>query len=366
MPPLISKVSRRASLDLIRSFAIIAVVALHVVPQSESAWVYRIFFESMSKVGVPLFLILSGYLMLDRDYTEPDRLKRFFVHNWLPMVVAFELWVFVSFLLSAGKYAIQPDGSFRDLVGGVLSTAAFWGEPYMTYFWYMQMIIGIYLFIPPLASFLHTVVSKGCRVWVHVVMSLLLVWVFLLPTMQLIAGWFGVKISGESSLGWFVGKGALGVAYMLLGYCLRTVPILVNASLKIRVVVFFLSVALLWGVCAVDYAQTRQSFMVTDGFLPIAAFAFALFWLLLKTERPLADMPHLRTASYWLSRLSFGVYMSHVLVAMCIGAVLPDALSSGVMKLAIINPVTVLALAVVACLVLERITVTRKWLLLVR
>lgn len=151
----------------------------------------------MSKVGVPLFLILSGYLMLDRDYTEPDRLKRFFVHNWLPMVVAFELWVFVSFLLSAGKYAIQPDGSFRDLVGGVLSTAAFWGEPYMTYFWYMQMIIGIYLFIPPLASFLHTVVSKGCRVWVHVVMSLLLVWVFLLPTMQLIAGWFGVKISGE-------------------------------------------------------------------------------------------------------------------------------------------------------------------------
>ena len=42
------------------------------------------------------------------------------------------------------------------------------------------MIIGIYLFIPPLASFLHTVVSKGCRVWVHVVMSLLLVWVFLL------------------------------------------------------------------------------------------------------------------------------------------------------------------------------------------
>ena len=98
MTPPISKVSRRASLDLIRSFAIIAVVALHVVPQSESAWVYRIFFESMSKVGVPLFLILSGYLMLDRDYTEPDRLKRFFVHNWLPMVVAFELWVFVSFL----------------------------------------------------------------------------------------------------------------------------------------------------------------------------------------------------------------------------------------------------------------------------
>lgn len=125
-------------------------------------------------------------------------------------------------------------------------------------------------------------------------------------------------------------------------------------------------VALLWGVCAVNYVQTQQSFMVTDGFLPIAVFAFALFRLLLKTERPLANMPRLRYCSYWLSRLSFGVYMSHVLVAMCIGAVLPDALSSGVRKLVVVNPITVLALSIVACLVLERIAVTRKWLLLVR
>ena len=48
MTPPISKVSRRASLDLIRSFAIIAVVALHVVPQ----YLLRINVESRC-VAVP-------------------------------------------------------------------------------------------------------------------------------------------------------------------------------------------------------------------------------------------------------------------------------------------------------------------------
>lgn len=72
---------RNPTLDLIRSCAIIAVVTLHIMPQSEHVWSYRIFVESMSKVGVPLFLILSEYLMLNRDYTTPNRLKRFFTHN---------------------------------------------------------------------------------------------------------------------------------------------------------------------------------------------------------------------------------------------------------------------------------------------
>lgn len=103
---------------------------------------------STSKVGVPLFLIISGYLMLDRDYTVP-KLKRFLMHNYLPLCVSFECWCVIAFLPHfAATHTLQTVADF-------MRTMLFIGEPAMIHFWYMQMLLGIYLLIPVLACFLR-------------------------------------------------------------------------------------------------------------------------------------------------------------------------------------------------------------------
>lgn len=86
--------------------------------------------------------------MLDRDYTVP-KLKRFLMHNYLPLCVSFECWCVIAFLPHfAATHTLQTVADF-------MRTMLFIGEPAMIHFWYMQMLLGIYLLIPVLACFLR-------------------------------------------------------------------------------------------------------------------------------------------------------------------------------------------------------------------
>lgn len=170
--------ARSVAIDFLRAIAILAVVSVHTLPvpllgaslansgkiinggisldsvlsatslSDSSSTLISAIIGSTSKVGVPLFLIISGYLMLDRDYTGP-KLKRFLMHNYLPMFVSFECWCAIAFLSHfAANRTLQTVADF-------LRTMLFIDEPAMIHFWYMQMLLGIYLLIPVLACFLR-------------------------------------------------------------------------------------------------------------------------------------------------------------------------------------------------------------------
>ena len=85
--------------------------------------------------------------MLDRAYSGP-KLKRFLKHNYLPLLVSFESWACVAII---AKLAANP--SVSSIAEG-LRTMLLIGDPFMIHFWYMQMLLGIYLFIPILAGVL--------------------------------------------------------------------------------------------------------------------------------------------------------------------------------------------------------------------
>lgn len=356
---------RNPALDLIRSCAIIAVITLHIMPQREDLWIYRIFVESVSKVGVPLFLILTGYLMLDRDYATPGKIKRFLVHNWLPLVFAFEIWVVVSSLVPVARM-FMDSGSLAKTIGDVLGTAFFWREPFLIHLWYMQLLIGIYLFIPALAICLRASTTNETRIWLYIVLGLFICWVFVLPTVQQILSWYGINIGGESTLGWFSGRGAMGIAFMLLGYCIRTIPVLHSCRQSMRWIIFALSLLLLWGVSALDWIETKQSFMVTSGFFPIAFFGFALFLLMEPLGHLMVRMHKFSRVCLRISKLSFGIYMVHLPMSMLLNAVLPDFASHGFIHLAIVNPFTIGVLSFACCLLLEQIPFAKRWMLLIK
>lgn len=60
---------RRESLDLIRAVAIVLVVLLHTIGHyvPVEAMTHNVC-QAFGTLGVPLFVILTGYLMADRDY----------------------------------------------------------------------------------------------------------------------------------------------------------------------------------------------------------------------------------------------------------------------------------------------------------
>ena len=133
---------RSCNLDLIRIFAFLCVIAVHAFMNCEFydlsvagvgmlvATCLRNFFM----ICVPLFLLLSGYLMKDKT---PCRAYYF------KLIRILGIYLLASIL--CGAYKLIYDGenfSFSDAVSGLFDFVT------AGYSWYIEMYIGLFLMIP--------------------------------------------------------------------------------------------------------------------------------------------------------------------------------------------------------------------------
>lgn len=137
---------RVAYLDLLRVFSILAVMVLHVSGQSwavldvhSAEWRVLTFYDGICRWGAPLFVMISGALMLDRDRTG-----RQLVRKSLRLVAAFLFWSAVYALVESRRRPMAT----RELL---LEIAA--GHYHM---WFLFMILGLYLITP----FLRRIVAS--------------------------------------------------------------------------------------------------------------------------------------------------------------------------------------------------------------
>lgn len=349
---------RSVAIDFLRVIAIVAVVCVHSLPVpiiSGGGW--RIFASaaigSLSKIGVPLFLIITGYLMLDRDYSGP-KLKRFLQHNYLPLLVSFEAWVCIAMI---AKLAADP--SVSSIVEG-LRTMLLIGDPFMIHFWYMQMLLGIYLFIPILASFIRSFEQNADK-YIRMIIVVGVVFTFVFPTIQMIYNWLGGNSDYEMTLGGFTGRGALGILYMLLGYAIKK-DLFNSGKHTVHIPLALLSLVLLWGLSSMELSLTKELFLVTAGFFPIALAAFAFAnWMIHTSVWHHCPVSFAR-ALQCLAGYAFGIYMVHPLVHEVLSKLIPQGAHS--VRIISLNPITIFLISLCCCILLARIKPFRKWLLL--
>ncbi|WP_421017334.1 acyltransferase [Furfurilactobacillus cerevisiae] len=161
---------RIITLDVIRTVAIVLVVACHSIQQTipflgisgdGRQFVNYPFIKQfvmtaifiLGRTGVPLFLILSGYLMIDRPFTVASYLKHFLWHNLLSLLVCFEIWtgLYQIFIYLVFKVHISiKDYLFSFLFLNDKSFQLF--SKYLWHYWYIPAIIGLYLVLPFLAN----------------------------------------------------------------------------------------------------------------------------------------------------------------------------------------------------------------------
>lgn len=139
-------------LDAARSLAIVLVVMCHSVEAyfalnrefvsgldfASKGFAFVVF--NLGRIGVPLFLFISGFLLLDRDWT-PKSIMAFWKSRWLPLLLCVETWVVLYnvFLWSNG-HPIE--------IKRMICNMLFVGRIDMKHFWYMPVILGLYLFLP--------------------------------------------------------------------------------------------------------------------------------------------------------------------------------------------------------------------------
>lgn len=161
-------VVRDAWLDWCRLFAISAVVLTHCVEQYYPLSVIvtlppaqklpALILFTIGRLGVPVFLFLSGYLIPSRHEIEcvGDYCK-FIKRKWLPLFVCVELWIGIY-----GAVFLVGSDNVRWL--DVIRWMLFNRSVPLSHWWYVPMILGVYLGIP-LLSVLKKALGRSFILW---------------------------------------------------------------------------------------------------------------------------------------------------------------------------------------------------------
>ena len=157
-------VVRDAWLDWCRLFAVSAIVLTHCVEQFYplSAKPPALLLFTIGRLGVPVFLFLSGYLLPSRyEIKCREDYLLFVVKKWLPLFLCVEIWIViygVNFLI------VSDNVRWFDVIRWMLFNQM---VP-LSHWWYMPMILGAYLGIPLLSVF-KNVLGRSFVVWLFAV-----------------------------------------------------------------------------------------------------------------------------------------------------------------------------------------------------
>jgi len=229
-------------IDLLRIFACFMVVLSHssdpFIAQFEkdySAFFSGAFFGSIVRSCVPLFIMISGYLLLQEKL---DNMGHFYNKRAKRLIIPFVTWSIVLPILYFLYVNYSPIGLTSSLQKSDFTAEATWKKIYLSIFnfnydttvlWYMYMLFGLYFFLPIIGGWIQNSSKENIQYY-------LIFWLttLFLPYIEWLAPQLGYN-------GNFGNRGILGVCdwnvhgtfhyfsgymgYMVLAYYLRTYPI---------------------------------------------------------------------------------------------------------------------------------------------
>ncbi len=285
--------------DWLKMIAILAVILVHcsskyLLPETvfQPNWYLGVLFESCSRFGVPLFIMVSGFLILRKNQSiadVPRRLKRIIV----PFLFWLVICVLAKFIFMFKVNGVADLGFF--LVGALLDPTIVSVE-----FWFVYMIIGLYILSPIITTWLYNANIREIE-------YAIIVWALIS-----FVGFSNVEFLLYDYLRYFTGS----IGYFILGYYLVAKQ---KSCFRNRNFgwLLFISGTLLafFGTVFASMVMGTQSllFFNLGDITPSACLqAMGLFIIISNTD--FNKFPRLlNKIALYLSLGSYGVYLSNVL-----------------------------------------------------
>ena len=339
-------------IDLVRAIAILTVLYIHAtdgiyIISSDAILNYTTFsrvfnFASLfiGRIGVPFFLMITGYLLLDRKYDD-ERVRQFWNKSVKGLIVVTVLWA-VIYALSLQVVSVEyAQVSFGEA-----------GNLFFSHMWYMPMIIGMYLSMPfvsaALERFDHNTIWQAT-----IVFSLL---AFILPFITLVLDMHGIQnVNIQFCLGF---SGGIYGIYIILGYLVKKGQFKHFNSVKLGLIALIsFMVCLLFEY----YAFTiGYDFQLWYEFPFVLTGSFALFELCSRMGKvrayPLVT---------FLSKYSFAVFLVHNLFRLPLLPFIVELPYTEPVK-AIILWILLIVLSYAAVVIIYRIPKFGKYILYMR
>lgn len=298
--------------DRLRNIATLMVIAIHVaapvahVPTdlNSSWWWHGNFWNSVSRPGVPLFVMLSGFLLLGKDYPLPDFLKRRFSRVLIPAL----FWMCIYSLY--GYLAKGSPASIPEMLHNIVV------RPVHYHLWFIYLIIGLYLVYPILRPWIKSAKEQDFRYFF--IMCMIGSWLY-----KILAEFFNLPI------GVYFELFANNAGYFVLGYYLGVKPAADAGNSGSLQAWRWTEKQLLyigWGLAICGTLCTMlASYFINGGFQPGGNFN-VFFYDYLTPNVGFSAIGWFLLARYGLQRhplleiekefaaASFGIYLAHVLV----------------------------------------------------
>jgi surface polysaccharide O-acyltransferase-like enzyme len=276
--------------DLIRTLAIIGVIFLHatndLTPDSMSQlevvrWVTVDVYQSIARIGVPLFVMLTGALLLQP--TKIESLTEFFKKRWARIGLPFFFWgaIYFVWIYFADNQAV----TVNSIIQGFLTS------PYLQ-FWYIYMLAGLYLITP----ILRLVIAHADDKTIKYFIALWFVGASIVP----LVSYFTIY---DLNSGLFAITGWVG--YYILGIYLLKVKI--SRTWMVSLMVLALSLAVIGTVYMSFNVGGTDSYYFQDYLSPTMILASAMAFLLLNSIR----MPSYRAPASLQSQTAFNLSASN-------------------------------------------------------
>lgn len=285
--------------DLIRTYAILMVVCVHAASPpmlnfseiSPSAWWVSNILFSYAHQGVPLFIMVSGLLLLDP--TKIESMSTFFRKRLMKVVLPFFFWSLFYYLWRI--FFNEENLTFYQAVKIMAE------GPVYYHLWFIYLIVGLYLATPILRCFSKSAQKTGFIYFIAL-------WFTFRTLVPLFSHLTEIQLGVQNILF----HGLLG--YYLLGYLLnqRHIP-----KKYIGLVVVFIGLATLLTAMGTHYIVAQSdgeySNFFTRYYQPnVIAISVGVFLLMMRWQHAkLLSNPLTSTIVRHIAVASFGIYLLH-------------------------------------------------------
>lgn len=137
--------NREIYFDYIRTLAIITIICCHIgaefILKNPKIFTdfklsyFVIFFSAAKFIGIPLFVMISGALLINKDYSLKTFIKKRFNRVFIPFI----FWAIIYIIFS--KLVMNRKLSFDNSIDIIIGTSGKIG----TIFWFIWMILIVYI-----------------------------------------------------------------------------------------------------------------------------------------------------------------------------------------------------------------------------
>ncbi len=285
------------------------VVVIHVSGQITNVWgqiptaqwLLGDVYGGIARVSVPLFFMISGYLLLPRS----ESLGTFYARRIPRIAIPLVVWSLIYLAWFCGGH---PGTCTPGLIQNLLLVQG-------TYYhlWFLYSLLSIYIVLPLLRLMVRPEVDRRL-LWYFI-----LLWLIFQPGWTVLQQFWHIYININALMA------TNFLPYFFLGYLLGelrlTRPVLVGSILLF--VLGGLATILGTYIMTRDSGQYNGFFYDFLSFNVIFASAGAFILLRWAGERPGLDSPRLVSAMRLVATTTFGIYLIHILVIEVIGYGIP-------------------------------------------